>query len=406
MPQNTQLADLSRPQLIEELSTLESLFSDMQTNLPKEPAAKKLSADEKKSRLAKARRELLKANSQLVKLESSFSDALGLTFLEPDEVEEVNEVVALRKQATDDYYRAVKLEKNFAKIVREFGQGLKGQLREKIDTLSNRTSSVKKGLFRLYWDLPDLGMTVAEWAGMSVVQRRAVRPSGRPGMPLECEITQTRELMESLMGEVALYSDGKIKTLEEALNGVELSNRGRPQLSDIAKLERTATRLKRDLERLDPKDFPAEGAVATGPRPADTYQQRVDRITAQIAELEDKIRIEEAELEGVAVYRRELEKQRGKHRDLVNMESKTSGAEQASLLLEILKNEVQQEETVMMIRKLDETATETLTHRVNPKETRDRLARLEMNGRLDEAQQLLLAEIKQSLFNKKAARAR
>lgn len=171
-------------------------------------------------------------------------------------------------------------------------------------------------------------------------------------------------------------------------------------------MERQAGRLRREMEKLDPSDFPSEAEHKKNPRLGDTYQIRVDRMTARIEEIEESIRIAESELEGVAVYRRELEKQRARHRDLVVLESKANGDDQAMLLLEILRNEVQQQETVEMIRKADPQATETLTHRVNPKETRDRLSRLEMNGQLKDGELLILQEIKQSIMGKSSTRGR
>lgn len=395
-----------RKALVDDLSRLEALFDDMQTNLPQAPKGAKLGAEEKKARLLKARRELLKVNTKLNGFTESYNDLMGLDFVEADEAEAILEVANLRREATDDYYRAYCLQNSISRITREFAPVLKGQLLSKITSLSDQAADVRKGLFQLYWALPDLGMTLPEWESLTQVQRRSLRPTGRPSLPLECLITESQAQVETLMAEISDLSKGKIDTVEKALQGVELSTRGRPVISDIGKMERQAGRLRREMERLDPSEFPSEAEQKKNPRLGDTYKMRTARLTARIEEIEDQIRIAESELEGVAVYRRELEKQRARHRDLVVMESKSSGDEQATLLLEILKNEVQQEETVEQIRKADPQATETLTHKVNPKETRDRLQRLEMNGRLNDGELMVLQEIKEAIMGKSGTRGR
>jgi len=396
----------NREPLTEELARLEALFDDMQTNLPKGPKAPRTKAAEASTRLLKAQRELLKVETKRQQLVTTFDEMLGLEFVSQEDALAINEVVEMRKQATSDYYRSYCLQNSLSRITREFAPVLKGQLLEKISTLETQVSNVRKGLFAIYWALPDIGMTLAEWEALTQVQRRSMRPTGRPSLPLECQITECEEQSKALLAEISTLSKGKLNTVEKALKGVELSTRGRPVISDIGKMERQAGRLRREMEKLDPSDFPSEAEHKKNPRLGDTYQIRVDRMTARIEEIEESIRIAESELEGVAVYRRELEKQRARHRDLVVLESKANGDDQAMLLLEILRNEVQQQETVEMIRKADPQATETLTHRVNPKETRERLSRLEMNGRLKDGELLILQEIKQSIMGKSSTRGR
>ncbi|MBD8089283.1 hypothetical protein IFT48_04750 [Pseudomonas fluorescens] len=396
----------NREPLIEELARLEALFDDMQTNLPKGPKNARVAAADVSTRLLKARRELLKVDTKRQELVANYEGLLGLDFVAEEDVDAINQVVQMRKQATDDYYRAYCLQNSLSRITREFAPILKGQLLEKIGTLEKQATDCRKGLFQIYWALPDVGMTLAEWEGLTQVQRRGLRPTGRPSLPLECQIAECEDQSQALLAEISKLSKGKVNTLEKALEGIELSTRGRPVISDIGKMERSAGRLRRDMERLDPKDFPSEAEHKKNPRLGDTYKIRIARLTARIEEIEDSIRMAESELEGVAVYRRELEKQRARHRDLVVLESKSNGDDQAKLLLEILRNEVEQQETVEMIRQADPQATETLTHRVNPKETRERLSRLEMNGRLADSEMLILKEIKESIMGKHSTRGR
>ena len=404
---NTLLEALpNREPLIEELARLEALFDDMQTNLPKGSKATRVKSAEASTRLLKAQRELLKIETKRQELATSFEELLGLEFVSEEDAAAITEVIEMRRQATGDYYRSYCLQNSLSRITREFAPVLKGQLLSKISGLETQAADVRKGLFAIYWALPDIGMTLAEWESLTQVQRRSMRPTGRPSLPLECQITECEEQSKTLLTEISKLSKGKLDTVEKALKGVELSTRGRPVISDIGKMERQAGRLRREMEKLDPADFPSDAEHKKNPRLGDTYKIRVARVTARIEEIEDAIRIAESELEGVAVYRRELEKQRARHRDLVVLESKANGDDQAMLLLEILRNEVQQQETVEIIRKADPHATETLTHRVNPKETRERLSRLEMNGRLKDGELLILQEIKQSITGKHSTRGR
>jgi hypothetical protein len=94
--------------------------------------------------------------------------------------------------------------------------------------------------------------------------------------------------------------------------------------------------------------------------------------------------MEENGLEGVDLQRRTLEKLRAKHRAIAVAEVKAVGQEQAQLLLSLLRNENEQREVALEIRRLDPEARLSLTQKINPTQTRKRFERLAMNGRLKE----------------------
>lgn len=168
----------NREPLTEELARLEALFDDMQTNLPKGPKAPRTKAAEASARLLKAQRELLKVETKRQQLVTTFDEMLGLDFVSQEDALAINEVIEMRKQATSDYYRSYCLQNSLSRITREFAPVLKGQLMEKISTLEAQIAEVRKGLFAIYWALPDIGMTLAEWEALTQVQRRSMRPTG------------------------------------------------------------------------------------------------------------------------------------------------------------------------------------------------------------------------------------
>ncbi|MBD8089010.1 hypothetical protein IFT48_03375 [Pseudomonas fluorescens] len=387
-----------RDSLISALNQLEPVCADLLSHMVlKETPA---------SDIQLARRDLLKAHTALTDLTTEMETLLGLDFLTQAEAAAVQEVVQVRQLATADYHRAVKLENNLARAAREFAPKLNATLLSKLTGLQGQVKVIRQGLFALYWALPDLGMTFSEWNGMSVLQRREMRPAGRPALPLEARISNAQADVDRLLMDVKVLSSGAIKNLEEALAGVKLSNRGRPAVSPIGKLERQVGRHKRELERLNPADFPTAAEHEQNPRIGDTYQMRAERIRGRIDEVMATIRELEEDLEGVAVYRRQLEKLRARHRDLALLEPQVKGAEQAKVLLEILLNEEKQQGMIETIHRMDSSATEANTHKVNPKETRDRIKRLEMNGRLADSELLVLSEIKRTMNECRTIRSR
>ena len=387
-----------RENLISALNELEPVCAELLGNMPV--------AETSANDIQLARRNLLKASTALNDLVAEYNESLGLEFLTEAEAAAVNEVVEVRNLATADYHRAVKLENQLARMTREFAPHLSKALLGKITALKGQVKEVRQGLFASYWALPDLGMTFNEWNGLSVLQRRQMRPAGRPALPLEARITEAKADVDRLLMDVKVLSSGAIKTLEEALSGVKLSARGRPAVSPIGKLERQVGRFKRELERLNPADFPSEAEYKANPRIGDTFAMRANRIQGRIDDAKATIREMEDELEGVAVYRRTLEKLRARHRDLALMEPQVKGDEQAKVLLEILQNEEKQQGVIEAIHAMDPNATEASTHKVNPRETRERIKRLEMNGRLADSEMLVLSEIKRTMNESRTIRSR
>jgi hypothetical protein len=300
--------------------------------------------------------------------------------------------------ATGDYFRALQLESKLARTYREFSTKMNPSSLTPLSKMLEDIKSVRQGLFALYWAMPDLGMTYDEWNSLSPIAKRGERLAGRPALPLECQITQAKMDRDSLLGEVNRLSHGELSTLDAALDGVVLSSAGRPSISPIGKDERTIGRIKRDIEALNPEDFPSAEEVAKSPRMGDTYEARVTRMHGKIADLEARVRAAEDELKGVELHRRQFEKLRARHRDLVLAEVGTMGKEQAIILLETLQNEYDQQKVYELIHKLDKDAKETLTHKVNPRETKNRIARLEMNGRLEASERKLLKKISEKIL--------
>jgi hypothetical protein len=388
----------SREALIAQLEALEPVCADLLANMP--ASGKELSAKD----IQFVRRDLLKAHNKVEELQTQYAETLGLDFVSDEEAPLLTEVAEDRKVATDDYFRALQLESKLQSTYREFSSKMKPASLAPLSSMLEDIKAVRQGLFALYWALPDLGMTYDEWNSLSPLVRRGLRPWGRPSLPLECKITQAIQERDALMAEVERQSQGELNTLEAALEGVVLSSAGRPTISPIGKDERAIGKLKRDLAALNPEDFPSPEEVAKQPRLGDTYEVRVARIQGKIADLEARVRAAEDELVGVDKLRRELEKLRARHRDLVLAEANTSGKEQATLLLETLQNEYDQQVVFEQIHELDPNAKETLTHKVNPRETKNRIARLKMNGQLDRGEQLILQQIAEKIIgNRRSA---
>ncbi|MDT8924954.1 hypothetical protein RBE51_19385 [Pseudomonas taiwanensis] len=388
----------SREALIAKLDALEPVCADLLAVMP--ASGKELAAKD----IQFVRRDLLKAHNKVVELETLYVETLGLDFVSEDEAPLITQVADDRKVATDDYFRALQLESRLQSAYREFSSQMTPASLAPLSSKLEDIKVIRQGLFALYWALPDLGMTYDEWNSLSPLARRGLRPMGRPALPLECKITQANLERDALLAEVDRQSGGELNTLEKAVEGVVLSAAGRPSISPIGKDERAIGKLKRDLAALKPEDFPSPEEVAKQPRLGDTYDMRVTRIKGKIADLEARVRAAEDELTGVDKLRRQFEKLRARHRDLVLAEANTSGKEQASLLLETLQNEYSQQVVFEQIHQLDPNAKETLTHKVNPRETKSRIARLKMNGQLDRAEQLILQQIAEKIVgNRRSA---
>jgi hypothetical protein len=385
----------SREALIAQLESLEPVCENLLANMP--ASGKELSAKDIQS----VRRDLLKAHHKVQELETTYTDSLGLDFVSEADAAAITEVADNRKVATDDYFRALQLENRLARTYREFSSVMKPKSLAPLSGMMEEIKAVRQGLFALYWAMPDLGMTYAEWNSLSPIAQRGLRKAGRPALPLECQITQAYLDRDALLAEVSRQSQGEISTLEAALDGVVLSSAGRPSISPIGKDERLIGKYKREIQSLDPDKFPTAEEVKKHPRLGDTYDARVARIQGKIAELEARVRAAEDELTGVEKLRRQLEKLRARHRDLVLAEADTSGKIQATLLLETLQNEYDQQIICEEIYELDPDAKETLTHKVNPRETKNRIARLKMNGQLERSEQKILQNIAEKILGQR-----
>jgi len=386
--------------LIAQLDRLEPVCKDMLANMPE--TAKDSSAKDIQS----VRRDLLKAHNKANELRADYEGRLGLEFVSDEEAEKIREVAEARKIATDDYFRVYQLETGLSRTSREFASVIKGAALNKLSSLMSEIKEVRQGLFDLYWALPDLGMTFAEWDSLSTLARRGMRKTGRPPLPLECQIELADMAVASLLEDVKRMSGGELNTLEVALQGVALSASGRPAISPIGKDERLIGKLKRELEALDPDAFPSKEEVAKQPRLGDTYEMRSNRILGKIADVQARVNAAEAELVGAEKHRRELEKLRARHRDLVLMEVDTQGEEQAKFLLDILLNEQAQQEVFSKIYEFDPNATEVLTHKVNPRATKNRINQLRMNGRLKESEMKILETIERNIVGSRTIRSR
>lgn len=386
---------VSRRSLLAKLDTLAPVCEDLLANLP--ASGKERSAKDIQS----VRRDLLKAHKKVAELETKYEHSLGLAFVSQKQAAQIQKVADDRKVATDNFFSAYQLESKLARSYREFSAQLTPKSLAPLSEMLEKVKAVRQGLFALYWALPDLGMTHAEWESMNAITRRGQRVAGRPALPLECQISQAIIDRDELLAEVSRLSNGELNTLEAALDGVVPSSAGRPAISSIGKDERAIGKHKRDILALNPEDFPSAEEVAKQPRLGDTYEMRVTRIQGKIADLEARVQAAEAELTGADKLRREFEKLRARHRDLVRAEASTSGKEQALLLMETLQNEYEQQQVFQQIHELDPNAKETLTHKVNPRETKNRLARLRMNGQLDRSEQKIVESIAEKILGQR-----
>lgn len=383
------------------LSRLEAEVTAIYSQMDIEP-------EEAKMTLEALRREALKCHNTGLELKNEYEMTLGLDFVAGDEADKVMEVASARQLVAEPYLKAYNLEIISNRILRAVRSGSNNTAVTATRKLHNEVVGCRKSLHVMFYSLPDLGMTFDQWYGMAEPMRKKLRKAGRPGMPLECRLMQVAADEKSLMSKIVKESDGKIDTLDKAIEGVSLSNRGRPAASPLNKLDRRLANLRKDLEALiasPDEPLPQREQGTPGRLPA-TRAEKIDKMLDRIKDVEALILAEESELQGVEKPRRELEKLRAAHRDLVGMESTVKGKELTHLLLSTLKNEEDQLEIVQKIYELDPNAKETPTHQVNPKATRDRINRLRMSGDLDEAELKVLDHIEESMRNTKVIRAR
>lgn len=394
---------------IDSLRNLDALNTDLvrlEGEVSQIYSSMNLGSDDKELSVLALRREVLKADSARKEMDAEREAALGLDFVSDSDRKAIMDVANVREHVADFFLRSYELEIKANRILRVARQNLRGPALDSSKEMKNEVSGLRRQYHELFYSLPDLGMTFEQWNSLDEIERRKLRPSGRPPMPLECRYIKINEETEQLMERLSAKSKGEFNTVDKAIDGVELSNRGRPAISPLGKLDRALTDLRRLLAAAMTMEDPE---VPEAPRPGRqplTRAKRVERLLKKINDVEAKIAAEESQLEGVELLRRQLEVMRTKHREMVMLENSTSGKEQADLLLAILSNESNQIELIKAIYELDPQATETPTHQVNPRATRDRINRLQINGRLKEGERKILEALEEKMRTDKVVRAR
>jgi hypothetical protein len=393
------------------LSGLDSLNADLEvlsTEVDRVYSSLGIKADTLGLTLDAIRREILKCVIHAKEIEDERESGMGLDFVSDEEAALIVDVADARKLVGEPYLAAYSLEVKSNRILRAVRESISGSALNASVNLHARVSDNRKAFHAMFWSLPDIGMTFGQWDEMPEAMRKKLRPAGRPSMPLECRFLQNETEMAQLMVQLVDTSDGELTTVKQAIEGIELSKRGRPSVSPLSKLDRGLTNARKDLEALiaSPIEAVPEREKGTPGRMPATHSEKMEKMLNKIHDLELMITEAEIGLSGVEVPRRKLEKLRARHREMVLMESDSTGSEQARLLFETLKNEQEQVRIVGMIYELDPTAKETPTHQVNPKTTRDRINRLRLSGRLRESESEILSAIEESLRNTKVMRAR
>lgn len=346
-----------------------------------------------KTTLDDARREVLKANLELEGLQQQYDDTLGLDMVGPKARPALIAVTKVRDELGQLFHT---FESRY-EAVRDAIKQVTGKVDQKhIDELTNLQSLLKQEGMKIQEMLnetPELGMTQDEWNELTQAERRGLRNPGRPKPPIEAQLIKATKRVHDLVATVNMLSKGKIRTVEAAIKNVELTRRGRPQISEVSKLDRKLAMLVKRLEDI-------------ARNPSKMQDLRKARLIEQIESLRQEIEQHDKGLTGVEFHRRELEKLRAKHRDLVVAEIGVTGQEQAALLLNTARNEAAQIVVIDKIRELDPEARITVTHKVNPAQTMDRFHRLRNNGLLKEAELAEVDEIEKALSNSGFSRNR
>ena len=346
-----------------------------------------------KTTLADARRDVLKANLELEGLKQLYEDTLGLDMVGPKARPALIAVTKVRDELGQLFYTF----KSRHEAVRDAIKQVTGKVDQKhIDELTNLQSLLKQEgvkIQEMLNETPELGMTMDEWNDLSPTERRALRNPGRSKPPIEAQLITAANKVHDLVATVNMLSKGKIRTVDAAIKGIELTRRGRPQISEVSKLDRKLAMLVKRLEDI-------------ARNPSKMQDLRKSRLIDQIESLRQEIEQHDKGLTGVEFHRRQLEKLRAKHRDLVVAEIGVTGKEQAALLLNTARNEAEQLVVIDKIRELDPEARITVTHKVNPAQTMDRFNRLRNNGLLKEAELAEVDEIEKALTNYSFSRNR
>ena len=348
---------------------------------------------EKPPSLEDIRREALKTKLELDGLRETYENTLGLEMVEEDERKHLEAVAELRFTVAELFCAYKKRAEEIQELLKAVKAKLAPNVVDDLINLQNLIKAEGAEIQDLINSIPELGMTMAEWNLLDKDQRRALRLPGRSKPPLEAMIKRTERHLLDLVAEANVLSSGKIRTIEQAIRGVELSKRGRPQVSAVGKMERKLENLKKKLK-------------VTASTPSKMQDLKIARLQSSIEDIQLEIEAYDAALVGVDVDKRQLEKLRAKHRDLVVAEVASSGQEQASLLMEILRNETAQLDVIDRIRDVEPDARITVTTKVNPSQTMDRIKRLRSNGQLKDAELEEVNKMEQAITNYKFSRNR
>lgn len=345
------------------------------------------------SSLDDVRREALKTHLELEGLREAYANTLGLEMVDPSEHPALMAVTDVRNQLGELYFTY----KTRYEAVRDTIKAVKAKVNPTIiEGLVNLQNLIKiegSRIQDMLNSVPELGMTKAEWDELDDNDRRGLRKPGRSKAPIEAMLLSTERHLQDLVAQANMLSKGEIRTVEQAIKAIELSKRGRPHVSEVGKLDRKLVNLKKKLE-------------LTARTPSKMQDLKISRLQAQIEDVQLDIEAHDKKLEGAALYKRELEKLRALHRDLAVAEVTAKGKEQNSLLLAIMRNETAQLRVVDKIRDLEPEACITLTHKVNPGKTMDRIKRLRSNGRLKDSELEEVERMAKELNNYKFSRNR
>lgn len=369
------------PLVIEKLAALKARVDELQKTLPRGPLAPRPT-------LEAARRDALKLKLELDGLEAEYNETLALDLVDSKMHSQLCEVGEARKAVGSLYVECEALLEVITPSMKALRGKVKDTVLAKLDELHADIKALLKEIQGIVFKTPELGMTFAEWNELSLADRKSLRSRGRPTAPLEAQILRTHRHLLDCVAVVNGLSEGKIRTVDEAIEGVELSKRGRPQVSELGKMDRQLSNLRKRLEE-----------VASAPHD-DRKDKKVARLMGEIAEMEQSIKESEAELGEMEAAKRQLEILRAKHRDMVVAEVAATGENQIALLLATIRNEDAQLDVIEKILAIDPEDRVTVTSKVNPKETRIRFDRLRKSGGMNENEfeELNRLEHRQDIF--------
>lgn len=325
------------------------------------------------SRLVKARaeaasvqrlkRRAINANSKLLSLQSSLDSQVDPLLLGQTLADKCLVTLDLRKRAAEIYVRCDDLARQLRDVRAGISSKGSSTLLEQFSILESEARSLLQRIGRVFYDLPDNGLTIEEWQTLDGEQRAMVRPIGRPALPEEVQILRLRRELSGIEEQLSRASGGTLTRIEEVLDEVEPSNRGRPLVSSLRRLDRELMAYRRKLEKLTDSDGDASIAMQA-------------RLIGRIQQLSTQITEEEADLQGLDLLKRQLETIRAKHRCLTVTARGSTDRAKVEAMLELLRNEAAQQDVATQIIALSPNERVTLTHKVNPRDRNERNVKL------------------------------